>query len=85
VRGGQALAQTKRTLGSENTPAGLAATRSRGNTLGRPPALTPDEIALARHLHTEQGRAVTEIAAVLGVSRSSIYHYLTPREPPPNS
>jgi AcrR family transcriptional regulator len=42
---------------------------------GRPSAMTPEKIESARRLH-EAGRAPSDIAAALGVSRATIYRHL---------
>ncbi|MFG3614565.1 TetR family transcriptional regulator [Nocardia sp. NPDC047654] len=43
---------------------------------GRPVALTPQQVELARRRHDVQGRGVAEIARELGVSRATLYRYL---------
>jgi transposase-like protein len=44
--------------------------------LGRPPAMTPEQVRHARALLTEPGNTVASIARLLGVSRSTIYKYV---------
>lgn len=53
----------------------LTATRANGRTGGRPPALTDQQVALARRMHTA-GSQVATIATTLGVSRATIYRRL---------
>ena len=71
-----ALAEFIRELIVEGTHEGLAAARARGTRLGRPPAMTPDQVRSARTLLAEPDHSVTSIAKLLGVSRSTIYKYL---------
>jgi len=68
-----ALAEFERDLIRERTTAGLVAARARGHRGGRPSVMTPDKIRHARRLYEEREHTVAQIAAVLGVSRSSIY------------
>ena len=44
--------------------------------LGRPPALTVEQIRFARDLLTHPKNTVTSIAKLLDVSRNTIYKYL---------
>jgi hypothetical protein len=44
--------------------------------LGRPPALTVEQIRFARDLLTRPENTVTSIAKLLDVSRNTIYKYL---------
>ncbi|WP_405064807.1 helix-turn-helix domain-containing protein [Kribbella sp. NBC_01510] len=55
---------------------GLAAARRRGVRLGRPPAMTPEQVQSARTLLTQADNSVSSIAKLLGVSRSTIYKYV---------
>ena len=54
----------------------LDAARARGQRLGRPPALTPDQVRHARHLLTEPANTVTSIVKLLGVSRCTLYKHI---------
>ncbi|MEU7002646.1 helix-turn-helix domain-containing protein [Nonomuraea sp. NPDC046570] len=49
------------------------AARARGQRLGRPPALTPEQVRHARDLLTQPDNTVASIARLLGVSRSTLY------------
>jgi len=70
-----ALAEFERALMYERTMAGLAAARARGRIGGRPRALTGARLAHARQL-AGTGTPVREIAAILGVARSTVYSSL---------
>lgn len=69
-------AEFERDLIRERTNAGLAAARARGRTGGRPPRLTPYQVATAKKLYEQQDMTVAQIGEVLGVSRSTIYRAL---------
>ena len=71
-----ALAEFIRELIVEGTREGLAAARANGVRLGRPPAMTPEQIRHARALLAEPENTVASIARLLGVSRSTIYKYV---------
>ncbi len=71
-----ALAEFIRELIVEGTNEGLAAARARGARLGRPPAMTPEQIRHARDLLTRPENTVASIANLLDVSRNTIYKYL---------
>ncbi len=73
-----ALAEFERDLIRERTLAGLEAARSRGRTGGRPSKMTPAKLRQAQTMHAA-GTGVTEIAAVLGLSRATVYRHLVPR------
>ncbi len=55
---------------------GPAAARARGARLGRPPAMTAEQIRHARDLLTRPDNTVSSIARLLGVSRATIYKYV---------
>ncbi|MDI1455689.1 helix-turn-helix domain-containing protein [Streptomyces sp. ATE26] len=44
--------------------------------MGRPPAMTKEQVRHARGLLTRPGNPVTFIAKLLGVSRNTIYKYV---------
>jgi DNA invertase Pin-like site-specific DNA recombinase len=71
-----ALAQFIRELIVEGTREGLAAARASGTRLGRPPALTPEQIRHAWALLTQPDATVASIARLLGVSRSTLYKHV---------
>ena len=72
----ESLADFGRAAISAGTADGLAAARGRGTRLGRPPALTPDQLREVRDLLLRPDSTVTGIARRLGVSRSTLYKYL---------
>jgi DNA invertase Pin-like site-specific DNA recombinase len=55
---------------------GRASARAAGQRLGRPPVLTPDQVALARRLLCDPAATVASVARRLGVGRSTLYRYL---------
>lgn len=71
-----ALAEFIRELIVKGTREGLEAARARGQRLGRPPAMTPEQIRHARDLLTRPENTVSSVARLLGVSRSTIYKYV---------
>jgi DNA invertase Pin-like site-specific DNA recombinase len=82
-----ALAEFIRELIVEGTREGLDTARARGARLGRPPAMTAEQIRHARDLLTRPDNTVSSIARLLGVSRATIYKYVrevtTGRAAPP--
>jgi DNA invertase Pin-like site-specific DNA recombinase len=70
------LADVGRAAISAGTSDGLAAARARGKRLGRPPALTRDQLREVRDLLLRPEGTVSGVARQLGVSRSTIYKYL---------
>jgi DNA invertase Pin-like site-specific DNA recombinase len=71
-----ALAEFIRELIVEGTLEGLAAARARGQRLGRPPGMTPEQIRHARALLAQPDATIASIARLIGVSRSTIYKYV---------
>jgi DNA invertase Pin-like site-specific DNA recombinase len=71
-----ALAEFIRELIVEGTREGLAAARARGQRLGRPPALTPEQVEHARYLLTRPENTIASIARLLGVSRATIHAHV---------
>ena len=55
----------------EGTREGLDAARGRGARLGRPPAMTAEQISHARDLLTRPDNTVSSIARLLGVNRTA--------------
>lgn len=70
-----AFAQLEADTTRERTMAGLAAARARGRVGGRPPALSPAMVKVARAM-ASTGTGATRIAAELGVSRATVYRAL---------
>ena len=70
------LADLGRAAISAGTSDGLAAARARGKRLGRPPALTPEQLREVRELLIRPENTVSGVARQMGVSRSTLYKYL---------
>lgn len=68
-----ALAEFERSLIVDRTKAGLAAARARGSKPGRKPSLTSEQVGVVRGLHASGGHSITAIAAIVGVSRATVY------------
>jgi DNA invertase Pin-like site-specific DNA recombinase len=73
------LAEYERELLSERTREGLAVARRRGAVMGRPAALTAEQVEQVLVLR-EAGQGVSAVARSLDVSRSTIYRALEARE-----
>ncbi|MER5678704.1 recombinase family protein [Streptomyces sp. NPDC002238] len=71
-----ALAEFIRELIVQGTHEGLAAARARGQRLGRPPALTEEQILHARSMLANPEASVSSIAKLLGISRTTLYKYV---------
>ncbi len=71
-----ALAEFIREMIIEGTREGLEAARARGQRLGRPPALSAEQVAYARQLLSRPENSVASIARLLGVSRSTVYKHV---------
>jgi DNA invertase Pin-like site-specific DNA recombinase len=63
-------------LGKERRTAARDARRARGQSTGRPKALTDEKVALARRMH-DSGESATAIATTLDVSRATVYRVLS--------
>lgn len=75
-----AFAEFERDLISERTKAGLAATRARGRKGGRKDKLTPAQAAHVRELYAAKTHTIAEIGALVGVSRPTVYRYVSAAE-----
>jgi len=71
-----AFAQLERDTMIERTRAGLAAAAANGRKGGRPRKVDDADAAKARKLR-DKGIAATDIAKMLGVSRATVYRYLS--------
>lgn len=71
-----ALAEFIREMIVAGTHEGLDAARARGQRLGRPPAMTAEQIRQARLILDRPEETVSSVARLLGVSRSTIYKYV---------
>src|SRR5438270_1427433 len=74
-----ALAEFERDIIRERTTAGLEAARARGKLGGRPKALSPEKIKLARRLYVDKDTSVSEICTMLGISRHTLQRYVRER------
>ena len=70
------LSQFEREIVRERTIAGLDAARARGRTGGRPAKLGAKEVEAARAMLAGSGLTFAEVAAQLGVGRSTLYRHL---------
>ena len=73
-----ALAEFERDLIRERTKAGLKAARARGRMGGRKRQMTPDKIKTASRLMKDKNVTTGKICKSLGVSRSTLYRYVSP-------
>lgn len=69
------LAELELELGKERRTASRDARRARGQSVGRPKALSDEKVALARRMHAS-GESASVVAAALGVSRATVYRVL---------
>jgi DNA invertase Pin-like site-specific DNA recombinase len=70
------LADFGRATISAGTSDGLAVARAGGKRLGRPQALTPEQLREVRALLLRPAHTISSVARELGVSRSTLYKYL---------
>lgn len=75
-----ALAEFERNVIRERTHAGLAAARARGRKGGRRAALNDKQVKEIRLLLGDPDTQVTDIAKRYGVSRATIYKYLSQKK-----
>jgi len=73
------LAELERSLIKERTKAGRAAAMARGVKMGRKHLLSPQQALHARNL-LEQGNNPREVAALLKVSKSTLYRTISQRQ-----
>lgn len=71
-----ALAEFERSLISERTRAGMAAAKRNGQHVGRPPALSPEDILKAQTAINTQGREIKDVAEKLNVSPRTLRRWL---------
>lgn len=71
-----AVAQFERLLMLERTRAGLAAARARGKISGHPRAMSPDDVVRTRKLLAAGELNSHEVAAMLKVSRATMFREL---------
>lgn len=70
------IAEFERALIHQRTSGGRAAAKARGVRFGRPPRLTPDQVALAERLVAE-GKSVREASKLLKCHHSTLYRALS--------
>lgn len=70
------LAEYERALINERAAAAREAARTRGRPVGRKPALSPEQVALARRMRAS-GESIGTLVATLGASRATIYRALS--------
>jgi DNA invertase Pin-like site-specific DNA recombinase len=78
-----ALAEFERDLIRERTQAGLTAARARGRLGGRPKALDPRRVQIARTLYQDKSNSIADICRTLRISRATLYRYLDGTSEPP--
>jgi DNA invertase Pin-like site-specific DNA recombinase len=79
------LADFGRATVAAGTSDGLAAARASGKRLGRPPALTPEQLREVRALLLRPEQTISSVARAVGVSRSTIYKHLPAEERVPGA
>jgi DNA invertase Pin-like site-specific DNA recombinase len=79
------LAELQRELIVANTRDGLAAARARGRNGGRRPKLSAAQAAHAQQLYDGGEHTVAQIAALLGVARTTVYGHLNRTAPQPGA
>ena len=67
-----ALAEFERSLISERTREGMRAAKRRGKNIGRPPALSGEQISFARRTLEAGDETISGLATVMGVDRSTL-------------
>lgn len=72
-----ALAEFERSLISERTREGMKAAKRRGKLVGRPPALSAEQISFARRTLSAGDETISGLATVMGVDRSTLRRALS--------
>ncbi len=72
-----ALAEFERGVIADRTQAGLAAARARGRFGGRPPKLSEKQQKVVVTLHKEGNHSIKEICQIMGISKPTLYGYIT--------
>ena len=70
-----AIAQFERAIIKERQSEGIAKAKANGKALGRPSALTPEQISELNKMVAERYKK-TDIAEKFGISRKSVYTYI---------
>jgi DNA invertase Pin-like site-specific DNA recombinase len=74
-----ALAEFQRELIVEQTKAGMAAARARGQSGGRPFKMTPAKLRLAMAAMGQRETTIGVLCTELGVSRQTLYRHVDPK------
>jgi DNA invertase Pin-like site-specific DNA recombinase len=74
------FAQMERTYMLERAAHARAVATAKGRRVGRPSVVNPNQLDYARRLRDE-GATIAEIVAKTGITRTSLYRHLPPREP----
>lgn len=77
-----ALAEFERSLIAERTKEGMKAAKRRGKHVGRPPALSAEQIAFARRTLVAGTETMNGLASFMGVNRSTLRRALTAQRSP---
>jgi len=72
-----AISEFERDVIRERTQAGLAAARARGRRGGRPRALSPEQVTMARAMLADASTPVRSVYTTLGVGRTTLYRYIS--------
>ena len=75
-----ALAEFERDMIRERTRVGLAAAHKRGVAIGRPRALTPEQILMAEAMTADPSISTRQVAEQFGIHRSTLYRHLMARQ-----
>ena len=75
-----ALAEFERDMIRERTRAGLVAAHKRGVAIGRPRALTPEQILMAKAMTADPAISTRQVAEQFGIHRSTLYRHLNARQ-----
>ena len=75
------IAEFERSLILERTRTGRDAAKARGVQFGPRPTLSPAQLDHARQLIEQEERAVSEVADLMGVHRSTLYRALSRQKP----
>ena len=75
-----ALAEFEGDMIRERTRAGLAAAHKRGVAIGRPRALTPVQILMAKAMTADPSISIRQVAEQCGIHRSTLYRHLNARQ-----
>ena len=79
-RMGCSAARRQRDMIRERTSAGLAAARKRGVAIGRPRALTPEQILVTEAMTADPAISTRQVAEQFGIHRSTLYRHLNARQ-----